>query len=1004
MTGRLSQYSSIEQEKSSPGAKRMKSFIQFVTAPTSDTPGTTLFLHYDDKRYFFGNLSEGTQRACIENNVRLSKLSEVFLTGKTTWSGNGGMLGMLLTLSDTMASASGAMVEAETRKIRNLEERAKSAVRQRDADELMARVKRRKLELEALPEFHGQRAISLYGGPNLTHTLATGRTFVCRTGVPIEIREFGGVSNEENDASAVDLSKPVLSDDHIKVWALPIYPSTLPRPQPGKRSLEEFEETGEAAATKAARDQDLVTRQKIVLDMFNSQWRLDTLVETPLAEVSLPATLFIRDANSGEVKPYEGPKPGDGEPLPDINVLVRQPWPGAMVDSLPATSPSDCAVSYIVRGHDARGKFDRKRAESLNIADKSDFKKLAMGETVIAADGKTITPDMVLGENRPGKGFAVLELPSTDYIQSVVNRKEWDNPEVMKGMEVFIWILGPGVGGHPVLREFVAKMSKYKHIVSSPDYCPDSYGFPAVSNATIEFAAIDGVRYRTPFCNNEAKASVNTFASADTKDSINIAQPNLTIDLEPSVKLITTSVPKPLSAPKSGKAPRRNSYSRIMGEILTQPGVQKRVESLTKAIPNGDAEVIALGTGSSCPSRYRNVSGTLLRVPGHGNYLFDAGEGTLGQLKRIFGPEELKAVLRELKVIWISHLHADHHLGTVSVVKAWHEAVHGSLSTIASNMDIAEADVSKILRERRLYVISAHHMLQWMAEYANVENYGYDKIIPLAASSFEQSDGKTDYSYTLHRRQRNGAAISDKGKHLGTRLKFDDEQSHLTTLLKQGTGLDAILTTPVSHCQGAKAVSFVFPTGFKVSYSGDCRPSTRFIEMGRGSTVLIHEATFDDNMISDAVAKRHSTVSEAMTVGLKMEAKVIVLTHFSQRYRKMPDIANAKVVHIQPPKAWNNRANAADQKPRQAPSVVRDIPTSEDAEEDYTLSEETAAQTNTRPTRSTSSHRAKSPSSTNNPPIVLAFDNMRLRVADAIHAEAHQPLLTKFLETTPEEC
>ncbi|EGE08326.1 tRNA processing endoribonuclease Trz1 [Trichophyton equinum CBS 127.97] len=946
----------------------MKSFIQFVTAPTSDTPGTTLFLHYDDKRYFFGNLSEGTQRACIENNVRLSKLSEVFLTGKTTWP---------------------AMGECW------------AAVRQKDADELMERVKRRKLELEALPEFHGQRAISLYGGPNLTHTLATGRTFICRTGVPIEIREFGCLGCEERDAT-IDLSKPAWSDDHIKVWALPTYPSSSPRLQPGKRTLDDFEGGEGAAATKAAREKDLVTRQKIVLDMFNSQWRLDTLVETPLAEVSLPATLFIRDKDTGEVKPYEGPKPGDGEALPNINVLVRQPWPGAMVDSLPATTPSDCAVSYIIRGRDSRGKFDRKRAESLNIADKSDFRRLASGETVISADGKTITPDMVLGETRPGKGFAVLELPSVDYIQGIVNRKEWDNAEIMKGMEVFIWILGPGVGGHPLLQEFVAKMSKYKHIVSSPDYCADNYGFPAVSTATMELSAIDGDRYQKTFCNGEAMLPVSNFAAADTKTSVSIAQPNLTIDLEPSVKLTASSTPPS----KPNKMSRRNSYSRVMGEILSQPGVQKRIEKLKASIPNGDAEIIALGTGSSCPSRYRNVSGTLLRVPGHGNYLFDAGEGTLGQLKRTFGPDELKEVLRDLRVIWISHLHADHHLGTVSVIKAWHEAVHGPLSSSPSYMDLTEEDVPRILKEKRLYVVSAQHMLQWMAEYTNVENYGYDKVVPLSASSFEHPDGKTDYTYTIHRRQRNGAAIPDRdGKYLGTRLKFDDENSPLTELLKQGTGLDAILTTPVSHCQGAKAVSLVFPTGFKVSYSGDCRPSTRFIDMGRGSTVLIHEATFDDNMLSDAVAKRHSTVSEAMTVGLRMEAKVIVMTHFSQRYRKMPDIANAKVVHIQPPKGWNNKGNnAGDMKPpRQAPSVVRDIPTSEDVEEDYTMAEaeESGAAKVTRP-RSRS--RSKSPSSsTNNPPIVIAFDHMRLRVADAIQAEAHQPLLTKFLETTSEE-
>ncbi|KAF3481098.1 tRNA endonuclease [Arthroderma uncinatum] len=990
----------------------MKSFIQFAVVPTSDTPGTTLILHYDDKRYFFGNLSEGSQRACIDNGVRMSKLSEIFMTGTTSWSCNGGMLGMLLTVSDTMTAASAAAVDAEKLKIKNLEQRLKIAVRQSEIDDLVARIKRRKDGLSNVPEFCGQRPLSLYGGPNLTHTLATARTFVCRTGVPIEIREFGGVDSEEGTASS-DLSKPAWSDENIQVWPLPIYPSA-PKPRTRKRSLDEFEEAVEVAPTKTAREKDMQARQKIVLDMFNSQWRLDTLIETPLAEVSLPATLFVRDADTGEVKPYDGPKPGDEQPLPDIKVLVRQPWPGAMVDSLPAAKPSECAISYIVRGRDIRGKFDRKRAEALNIQ-KSDYKILAFGGNVQSIDGKTITPDMVLGDTRPGKGFAVIELPSVDYIQALVDRKEWQTPEFIKGLEVFIWILGRGVGGHPLLQEFVAKMSKYQHVVSAPDYCPDSYGFPAASSATIDFSTIDSDRYQIPFCNNRSEKTLDSFTPADSKAPVSIAQANLVVDLEPVLKFDKSSVQNPVGTSKSNsRLSRKNSYARLIRESSENPRIKGKAKELMDSIPNGDAEVISLGTGSSCPSKYRNVSGTLLRVPGHGNYLLDAGEGTLGQLKRIFGPEELKEVFRELKAIWISHLHADHHLGTTSVIRAWYEAVHGKSPPPTADLDIPEDEVSKILQEKRLYVISAPHMLQWMAEYANVENYGYDKVIPLSASSYEHPDGNTEFFYTIYRRQKNGSTIVDKdGKHLGTRLMFEDAASPLTKLLKEGTGLEALLTTPVAHCQGAKAVSFVFPTGFKVSYSGDCRPSTRFIEIGRGSTLLIHEATFDDNMISDAVAKRHSTISEAMTVGLRMEAKVVVLTHFSQRYRKMSDIDNAREVDIKPPRVWGNRPSPGDKKPRQAPSVVRDIPTAEDPEEDYTLSEKTAQiekvaeQTNSRITRRNSSPRSKSPRarspSSNRPPIVLAFDNMRLRVGDAVYAEAYQPILSKYLELTQED-
>ena len=64
-------------------------------------------------------------------------------------------------------------------------------------------------------------------------------------------------------------------------------------------------------------------------------------------------------------------------------------------------------------------------------------------------------------------------------------------------------------------------------------------------------------------------------------------------------------------------------------------------------------------------------------------------------------------------------------------------------------------------------------------------------------------------------------------------------------------------------------------------------------ELERGATLLIHEATFDDELQGDAYAKKHSTTSEALQVGRDMGARRILLTHFSQRYQKIPMMDNA---------------------------------------------------------------------------------------------------------------
>lgn len=73
-----------------------------------------------------------------------------------------------------------------------------------------------------------------------------------------------------------------------------------------------------------------------------------------------------------------------------------------------------------------------------------------------------------------------------------------------------------------------------------------------------------------------------------------------------------------------------------------------------------------------------------------------------------------------------------------------------------------------------------------------------------------------------------------------------------------------------------------------IVYSGDCRPNRRLPKIGEWCDLLIHEATFDNELADDAVKKRHSTVDEAIGVAQDMKAGCCVLTHFSQRYPVMP--------------------------------------------------------------------------------------------------------------------
>lgn len=48
--------------------------------------------------------------------------------------------------------------------------------------------------------------------------------------------------------------------------------------------------------------------------------------------------------------------------------------------------------------------------------------------------------------------------------------------------------------------------------------------------------------------------------------------------------------------------------------------------------------------------------------------MLDSGEGTYGQLVRHFGVIGTEKVLSDLKAIYVSHLHADHHIGLIGIL------------------------------------------------------------------------------------------------------------------------------------------------------------------------------------------------------------------------------------------------------------------------------------------------------------------------------------------------
>ncbi|KAK3905087.1 hypothetical protein C8A05DRAFT_31083 [Staphylotrichum tortipilum] len=816
-----------------PSRGNMLCWVQIVNTPTADTPGGCIVLHFDNRRYLFGRMAEGTQRTMVQRKMPLAKIHDIFLTGSIDWAATGGLLGMVLTIADIKAASAA------------------------DIERTNAGRKAKNKKLVDGPVTH----LNIHGGKNLVHYLATARSFILRKALPLQLREVRHDPRPPatHDAAADDSSdkmpEPDYEDESIKVWSIPlsaarergqgpVQPEQVHDAAPRSPKKRKLSPSSSAASEPATADADPAVkdaaeqkfRESVVNDMFCSSWNLDTLREMRLDEVQLPAKIFVRN-NKGHIEPYTGPPASEA---PDTMVLVRLPWPASKVEQLPRTRPSNQAMSYIVKGHDRRGTFDPVAAEKL-VADKRDYRKLTSGQSVVGKDGNLVTPDMVIGASFPGRGFAVVDLPSEHHIPALLDRPEFSDPNIMASLDIMFWILSDGVTlDSPGLRDFIKARQSIKHVVLSTSLCPNNLALESPMSQLIYMNALDKQRFPLPAYNTKPLSEIDE----DLASFVQPARSGLRYQLAPDPAAFHTDAIVPTLSPRTNfrhmmeRAPQALELATVARKALLAPADD--ADQSRDDLPCPDLEIIPLGTGSAMPSKYRNVSATLIRVPGWGSYLFDCGENTLGQLRRCLGYDGADEVLQDLRAIYISHAHADHHLGTVSVIARW----------------------NLVTPDRKLAIIAAPKYHDFLREFHQVQDLSMDRLLP------------------VYLRPVPG------GRPIPGSISRPLVPADITC------PLPTIEACFVDHCTDATALVLTFPgSGLKLAYSGDCRPSAEFAALGRGAHLLVHECTFEDELGGDARAKKHSTLSEALGVGRRMEARRILLTHFSQRYPKLPVVS-----------------------------------------------------------------------------------------------------------------
>ncbi len=182
----------------------------------------------------------------------------------------------------------------------------------------------------------------------------------------------------------------------------------------------------------------------------------------------------------------------------------------------------------------------------------------------------------------------------------------------------------------------------------------------------------------------------------------------------------------------------------------------------------------------------------------------------------------------------------------------------------------------------------------------------------------------------------------------------------------------------------------------------------------------MHEATFDDELKVEAIAKKHSTTSEAIGVGVAMRARRVILTHFSQRYQNIPSMSalDTRSVGLEDAEDVDDPAVGMDQPIEQSTSPVKAQATIGNILE--SLGDESSQSQNepqSQPHVNAQGSPAASPTNTlaqivasniNPTPrpqlddmrIGVAFDYMRVKVGDIMHLDKFTPALVELYKGT----
>lgn len=564
----------------------------------------------------------------------------------------------------------------------------------------------------------GNKKVDIYGGKNLTHLLASARNFVFRMSTRVETHEVDEWSqrfkdeNLEVDYVFATTSNEDLSDNHNNKI---LHDSDNMRLV--QKVVAEMFKTGQSLGVAVPNSLD---------DKIGSKddARLSSISKKTFHQLSLPMGTATATTITGG---RDGGFSGDDY---DFDADMQEETEAARSRPL---EPCKRAITFICQGLNVKGRFQPQEASRLGCTPGSDFGLLHEGQTIQLSSDDFVRPHQVVSKERTGSIFIVVDCPTAAYIKSLVSnpkfvphyKNELNSASGSDGSHVKCIIHKLGQAAVLESAMYNAWMAKFggetQHVIICPEYSPTPVTYKGAALSAARLSMLDPDVFRIPLYKNTALRDFHEIKAADYKCTIGKSMQ--IIDLEPAVGVNESELSLSFdhTDPEGKFVKGLNKlveYKRACLDIKEK--VANGGGDNSASLPHSAVRITTLGTAASLPSRYRNVSSTMISIDVKGGegvngrhcprgILLDAGEGTYGQMTRSFPEEELLDILAGLECIFISHMHADHHLGVVRILIERERAIKGLANDI---------------ERRRLFIVGPTQYWTWLTELSGVQDIG----------------------------------------------------------------------------------------------------------------------------------------------------------------------------------------------------------------------------------------------------------------------------------------